>query len=1398
MTVNDENRTPTPVKRSSKSSSSATTPKTSSTPRVRMQTTLTSFFGTPKEKSPATPAPTATSTTTTANAAEKKSTNTLQQKGSVTPSTRSSANTTTTTTTATTPHHHHHNNAASPFDSPAVRKSLGLHSHIGRIRQPDFTPKADTPKARIHEDDANNDEAKDDEDDDVIGTPSSRRRLRKRRAGFYREDDNDDDDDDDEKDRGKKVTPKRRKVTLSDDDDDDEDGAWKPDDAQLVDHDNDDDDDDVDDDVDIDDDAMDEDEPEPEDAYDTDEIISTPRSRKGRGATAAARSTQIPKTPRTPKQQSTTAGTTPTSSNNLARFALSPRTPTQMSSPFTTTTTTTKATSRTSSPTPPTPSRTAQFKEKNEQRYAWLLNPSDADGRPPTDPSYDPRTLFIPSHAWRTFTPFEKQFWEIKSKHWDTVVFFKKGKFYELYEKDADIGHQQFDLKLTDRVNMRMVGVPESSFEHWAAQFIAKGYKVARVDQAETAVGKAMREREAKEAGKKKGEDKIIRRELTCVLTAGTLVDTGLLTTDMATYCMALVERSFSASDAVVSTGAPIGSVPVFGVAFVDTSTSQFHISSFIDDPSLTKLETLLLQISPKEVILEKGKLSPLALKMLKAVARDVQITQLVAEREFWNGETLCDEIVASQYFGADNTDRSTWPAALATTATTATTAAADGAVSDADRPAITTAAAAMDALGGLVSYLRTLNLDLPTLACKSIQHYDPAHSTTLCLDAQSLLNLEIFQNAYDGSEEGTVFKLLSRGVVTPMGRRMMRRWVCHPLRDMSRIQDRLDAQAVLWDLRGECARVRKVLGAVGDVERGISRVKSGGGVRVKEFVGVLEGFRVVDEVFVGMESVLKGAGESERLAFLVKDGVGETLRGVLKWFEEAFDNEVAKRTGSIELRRGYDAYLDSTVDEMTRIENELEGLRQEYEQLLKCKTKYKDMGKELFTIEVPKNAVSRVPKSWKIRSQTAQCCRYWSEEVEGLVNEYVEARERKEGALREVKERLCKRFGEGWEAWRRVVERVGEIDCLMALVEWRRMWGDNDVCRPVFVKADKPTLVCKGVRHPCVSVRETGFVTNDVVLGTAAAAPGSKSTSSLATASESGDTAKEEKEARILLLTGPNMGGKSTLLRSTSLAILLAHLGTWTPCTSYTSTLFDRIFTRLGASDSMHTNQSTFHMELSETATILREATQWSWCIVDELGRGTSTWDGTAIAGAVLEELGRRGCLGVFATHYRGLVLGHHQHHQHQHQEPTRMVVDQSAGRGQTGIVCGYMSYLTGSTTEDPTQHHTTGGDTDNNDDDDATQSNKRAKPKERNVTFLYTLVPGISPASFGMNVACMAGVPLAVVESAERAAGRMENGDWSVKTNKVGGKSMVVRGWLEEGVGRVWKRVVGAAKRG
>lgn len=280
------------------------------------------------------------------------------------------------------------------------------------------------------------------------------------------------------------------------------------------------------------------------------------------------------------------------------------------------------------------------------------MDVKDADRNPPGHPDYDPRTLYIPSYAWQKFSPFEKQYWEIKSKFYDTVVFFKKGKFYELYEDDATIGAQEFDLKLTDRVNMRMVGVPESSLEMWAAQFIAKGYKIARVDQKESALAKEMRERDGAKGVKK--EDKIIKRELACVLTGGTLVEEQMLQDDMSTYCIAIKE-------------AVEENVTSFGICFVDTATGSFSMCQFEDDPDLTKFETLIAQIRPKELIVEKGILSVKATRILKNNTSITTIwNKIKPEKEFWDARTIKYEMMNRNYFNAgDNEDTTLWPKPL-------------------------------------------------------------------------------------------------------------------------------------------------------------------------------------------------------------------------------------------------------------------------------------------------------------------------------------------------------------------------------------------------------------------------------------------------------------------------------------------------------------------------------------------------------------------------------------------------------------------------------------------------------------------------------------------------------------------------------------------------------------
>jgi DNA mismatch repair protein MSH6 len=232
-------------------------------------------------------------------------------------------------------------------------------------------------------------------------------------------------------------------------------------------------------------------------------------------------------------------------------------------------------------------------KREGEEIFSFLRDVRDAAGRRPDDPEYDKRTIFIPNKVFESLKPFEKQFWSIKRDHYDTVLFFQKGKFYELYEDDAMIGHQEFDLKLTDRVRMKMVGVPEQSFEMWAAKFLAAGYKVGKVEQCETAIGAEMR---GKAEGKDKGpsnakEDKIVRRELAQVFTNGTIVDSTYLTTDEANHCVAIKEMATSSSTSA------------FGVCVMDASTGEFGLSAFDDDVCRTRLETMFRQIRPKEFL---------------------------------------------------------------------------------------------------------------------------------------------------------------------------------------------------------------------------------------------------------------------------------------------------------------------------------------------------------------------------------------------------------------------------------------------------------------------------------------------------------------------------------------------------------------------------------------------------------------------------------------------------------------------------------------------------------------------------------------------------------------------------------------------------------------------------
>lgn len=680
-----------------------------------------------------------------------------------------------------------------------------------------------------------------------------------------------------------------------------------------------------------------------------------------------------------------------------------------------------------------------------DQRYPWLARITDADRNPPGHPDYDPRTVYIPPLAWAKFSPFEKQYWEIKQKFWDTIVFFKKGKFYELYENDATIGHQLFDLKLTDRVNMRMVGVPEMSLDHWANQFVAKGYKIARVDQKESALGKEMRERDGGKPAKGAKEEKIIRRELACVLTSGTLVDGGMLQDDMSTFCVSIKESEVEGQ-------------PAFGISFVDTATGQFFLTDFVDDVEMTKFETFIAQTRPQELLLEKSCVSVAAMRILKNNTGPTTLwNHLKPGKEFWTSDITCRELDASGYFIADGQNSAeAWPKALRESR---------------EKHLL------MSAFGALVQYLRTLKIERELLTLGNLSWYDPIKkSTSLVLDGKTLINLEVFANSADGGSDGTLFTLLN-SCITPFGKRLLKQWVCHPLMDAAKINGRLDAVESLNADTTVREHFTSQLVKLPDLERMISRIHAGS-CRAQDFARVLDAFEQIDYTMSLVKNVGSGGGVIGQLISSMPD-----LKGTLEHWKAAFDRSKAKEDGLLIPERGVEEDFDASQDHIEQVLVDLDTLLNKTRKDLGCSTiVYRDNGKEIYQLEVPIK-VKGVPKSWDQMSATQKVKRYYSPELRSLVRQLQEARETHAQIVKEVAGRFFARFDEDYAIWLTAVRIIAQLDCLICLAKTSLALGEPS-CRPEFVEQERSVVEFEDLRHPCMLPNATDFIPNDIQLG--------------------------------------------------------------------------------------------------------------------------------------------------------------------------------------------------------------------------------------------------------------------------------------------------------------------------
>ncbi|XP_004590719.2 DNA mismatch repair protein Msh6 isoform X1 [Ochotona princeps] len=952
----------------------------------------------------------------------------------------------------------------------------------------------------------------------------------------------------------------------------------------------------------------------------------------------------------------------------------------------------------------------------------WLKKEKrrDAYRRRPDHPDFDASTLHVPEDFLNSCTPGMRKWWQIKAQNFDLVIFYKVGKFYELYHMDALIGVNELGLVFM-KGNWAHSGFPEIAFGRYSDSLVQKGYKVARVEQTETP---EMMEARCRKMAHISKHDKVVRREICRIITKGTQtysVLEGDPSENYSKYLLSLKEKEADSS----------GHTRVYGVCFVDASLGKFFLGQFSDDRHCSRLRTLVAHYPPVQVLFEKGNLSMETKSVLKGSLSSCLQEALIPGSQFWDaGKTLRTLLEEGYFTEKVNVDSGVMlPQVL------------KGMTSESDSIGLTpgeNSELALSALGGCVFYLKKCLIDQELLSMCNFEEYIPLDSDVvstarpdaifkpsqrMVLDAVTLNNLEIFLNGTNGSTEGTLLERID-SCCTPFGKRLLKHWLCAPLCNPYAISDRLDAIEDLMAVPEKVSEVVDLLKKLPDLERLLSKIHNVGSLlksqnhpdsraimyeettyskkMIIDFLSALEGFKVMCKIIEIMEDAVSDFKSNllkQVITLQTKNPAARfpDLTAELHRWDTAFDHDKARKTGLITPKAGFDSDYDQALADIKENEQSLLEYLEKQRSRLGCRTiVYWGIGRNRYQLEIPENFTTRnLPEEYELKSTKKGCKRYWTKTIEKKLASLINAEERRDVSLKDCMRRLFRNFDKNYKNWHSAVECIAVLDVLVCLANYSR-GGDGPMCRPVILLPGEdtlPFLELKGSRHPCITKTFFGddFIPNNILIGC--------------------EEDEENHKAYCVLVTGPNMGGKSTLMRQAGLLAVMAQMGCYVPAEVCRLTPIDRVFTRLGASDRIMSGESTFFVELSETASILKHATAHSLVLVDELGRGTATFDGTAIANAVVKELAETiKCRTLFSTHYHSLVEDYSQNN---------------------AVRLGHMACMVENECEDPSQE---------------------------TITFLYKFIKGACPKSYGFNAARLANLPEEVVQKGHRKAREFE----------------------------------------
>jgi DNA mismatch repair protein MutS len=724
-----------------------------------------------------------------------------------------------------------------------------------------------------------------------------------------------------------------------------------------------------------------------------------------------------------------------------------------------------------------------------------------------------------------------QQYREIKSRHADSILFFRMGDFYEMFYEDAQLASRELGLTLTTRNNggaadVPLAGVPVKAAAEYVRRLVSRGHRVAICEQVE-------------DPRLAKG---VVRREVVETVTPGAVLADNLLDAPRNNFLVA------------IQPGDPTG------LAALDVSTGEM----ILETVEAGDVEPALQRYDAREIVLPAGADNPPS-------------TAIVTRREPWEFDAAVADDDLRRRFGL---------------------ASLDGlGLESGDRAALAAAAA-------LLRYAVELQPGgLPQLARPVVRRA----GTTVPLDEMTRRNLELVEPLRGTGTAGTLLEVLDH-TATPMGARLLRRTLLAPLRQVPAIRARHDAVEVLVrETRGR-ERLRDALGGIRDLER-----LSGRAATRRATPRDLGGLRRSLEALPDVKNALDGLAERERSAELER--IAQELDLLIDLAAELsrllVDDPPAALGDGDAFRPGADEVLDEIRelrDGGKRFITELQARERQRTGIGSLKVGFNRVFG--YYIEVTRSQRGSVPADYERRQTLAGAERYVTPELKEYEEKVLTAEERLLSRERELCEGLCESVRGRLGRIQRTARATADIDVLstFADVAVRERYVRPEV-------NDGLTLDLKACRHPVIerTIPRGQFIPNDILLDDA---------------------------GRVILLTGPNMAGKSTILRQTGLAVILAQIGSFVPADRATIGVADRVFTRVGASDNLGRGQSTFMVEMAETSAILHGATRQSLVLLDEIGRGTSTYDGVAIAWAVTEYLHDRiGSKTIFATHYHELT---------------------------------------------------------------------------------------------------------------------------------------------------------------